>query len=181
MSCPADVAAPRASDIDLAKLFPSSWVIGRSDGRFEPLSEFEPGAVKAKIMLVRDYDGEAVDAIAWASDRPTVWWTYRGTLDYIGEHELRRAWWDQSPARMVATPAGFVAAAGAAFCILRWDADIDEILGPVPGVDCDGAALAQKLRRTLIEQAAERRRILEAAIAKFPITVAARRFEGMAA
>lgn len=183
---------------DFERLVPRAWIIGRADGTFESLRQFEPGAVEAEIMLVRgpepddeeqlvlgydegdselsvfvqppDRDWPVIDAIAWEAQRPGIWWTLGGTA-YIGEWELRRAWWDEEPARMVSTPAAFLAAHGDAFLLLRWDVDVDAILGDAPGVICDTPALAAKLRRTLIEQAAPRRRMLEVAIRAYPITI----------
>lgn len=158
--------------VDFERLYPRAWIIGRADGSFQPVADFEPGALDATIMLVRDGNGDVADAVAWEDSRPGRWWTYSGTLDYIGEGELRRAWWGNRPARMVSTPAAYLDAIGSAFCILRWSADVDAILGPVCGVVCDTEALKAKLRRTLLEQAADRRRLLESAINAFPIAVA---------
>jgi hypothetical protein len=162
--------------VDIASLYPSAWIIGHSDGRFVPLPEFTPGAVRAEIMLVRalvddpmEDVGDVIDAVAWEVDRPDDWWTINGT-SYLGEWELRRAWWDEAPARMVSTPEAF-ARDSASFVVLDWSADVDDILGPVPGVVCDSPALVSKLRRTMFLQAAPRRRLLESAIRKFPISM----------
>jgi hypothetical protein len=169
----ADLAA---LDGQIAALYPSAWIIGHSDGRFEPLPAFEPGAVRAEIMLVRalvddppEEVGVVIDAIAWEADKPGAWWTINGA-SYLGEWELRRAWWDKAPARMVSTPEAH-ARDSASFVILDWSADVDDILGPVPGVLCDTPELVSKLRRTMFLQAAPRRRTLESAIRRFPISV----------
>ena len=162
-------------------LCPAAWIVGRSDGLFVPVNEHESGAVLAHIMLVREpvFDpmeeaGEVVDAIGWEEDRPGAWWTLNGTA-YIGEHELRRSWWEQTPARMVSTPAAYLDCHGAAFCIIDWEADVDAILGPTAAVTVDNINLASRLRRTMFDQAAPRRRYLESAIQAYPITVERRR------
>jgi hypothetical protein len=158
-------------------LYPSAWIIGHSDGRFVTASEFEPGAVRAEIMLIRalvedplEDMGAVIDAVAWETEKPGDWWTINGT-SYLGEWELRRGWWDQSPARLVSTPEAH-ARDSASFVILDWSADVDDILGPVPGVVCDTPELVSRLRRTMFLQAAPRRRLLESAIRRFPISVA---------
>jgi hypothetical protein len=164
---------------DTASLYPQAWIIGRDDGRFVTASEFEPGSILAEIMLIRalvddplEQLGDVVDAVGWSADDPGNWWTINGTT-YLGEWELRRSWWDQTPARMKSTPAAH-ARDSASFVILDWSADVDDILGPVPGVICDTPELVSRLRRTMFLQAAPRRRILESAIRKFPISVAPR-------
>ena len=81
---------------------------------------------------------------------------------------------------MVATPLAH-AIDSASFVVLNWCADIDDILGPAPGVVCATAELASKLRRTLFLQAAPRRRILESAIRSYPVSVAPPLRQGRAA
>lgn len=133
---------------------PPRWIIGHRDRMFEPLYEFEPGAIEATIILVREgEEAEVVDAIAWPKDTRSPWWMLRGIATVLGEHELSRAWWDGNAAQMVATPADFVACHGAAFCILDWSADLNSIIGRAPAVECATAGLAAKLRAALIEQA----------------------------
>src|SRR5262249_29173467 len=91
--------------------------------------------------------------VAWEHGKPSPWWTLRGTATVIGEHELRSARWQQRPAQMLATPADFVAAAGAGFCVIDWSADINSLIGDVAAVECAAPPLAERLRTTPIAQA----------------------------
>jgi hypothetical protein len=131
------------------------WIIPSSRGTFELLEEFEPGAVQAEFLHVAD-GNEIVDTIAWEKERPGVWWARRDLLDHVGAHELDAAWWDERPARLLPTPADYVAAHGHGFVILDWSADINAIIGKVAAVECATAALYRKLKETLIEQAMPR-------------------------
>src|SRR5215813_2994206 len=149
---------------DLEKLPTRGWIVGRSDGTFDgPFTDFEPGAVWAHLLHCRtpvfdplDDIGDVYDVIAWEEGKPSPWWTLRGDVEVIGEHELRSAWWDDRPARMLATPSDYVAAVGAGFCIIDWAADINSIIGRVSAVDCSTPALAERLTNTLIAQAMPR-------------------------
>jgi hypothetical protein len=132
------------------------------DGRFERLSEFEPGAVEADFMHVREQVddpieqiGDVFDVIAWQAQRPGVWWTQRGLVTVIGEHELQAAWWGSRAARMVATPADHARDPGT-FCVVDWTADINAIIGRNSMIECSTPALYKKLRETLIAQAMPR-------------------------
>jgi hypothetical protein len=152
------------------------WAIVSSDGKFRRILEFLPGAIDARVMLVRDDldpDGsfDIIDAVAWDADDPSAWWTWTGKLDYLGEYELRRARWENRPARMVSRPVDF---RGDTFCLIRWDAEIDSILAGVPGVACDTPELTAKLRQSWVEQATATRRRVEAAARRFPIVVGQR-------
>jgi hypothetical protein len=101
-------------------------------GTFQRLSEFEPGAIAAEFILVRetvfdamDETGEVYDTVAFDPSRPTRWWTEHGLVTCLGECELNTAWWNERPARMVATPADWLACHGAAFCIVDWSTDLN--------------------------------------------------------
>lgn len=148
---------------DFPKRLPlTAWIVGRRDGRFDLLGEYEPGAVRADLVHVLEGEYlELVDAVAWECHRPGRWWTLRGVATVLGEHELAAAWWEQRPARMVATPADWLAQPLTSFVIVDWSTDINAAIGAAPGVVCDTPALACRLRRTLIEQA----------MPKLPITV----------
>jgi len=139
------------------------WIVGRRDGTFEgPLAEFEPGAIRAEFMYCRELVadpfeevGDVIDIIAWPLGRRSPWWTQRGLVTVIGEHELVAAWWDDRPARMVATPRDCCADSGT-FCIIDWSAEIDAIIGQAPAVECATRELERRLRETLIRQATQR-------------------------
>jgi hypothetical protein len=131
--------------------------------RFERLSEFEPGAIAAEFILVReivfdpmDEVGDVYDTVAFDPARPTRWWTEYGLAVCLGEYELATAWWQERPARMVATPADWLRCHGAAFCIIDWNADLHAIIGRAPSVECADDWLAGKLKRELTEQARSR-------------------------
>jgi len=130
------------------------------DGRFQLLSEFEPGAVDAELILVREIVldpmeqlGEVYDTVAFDPSRPTRWWTESGLATCLGEYELDTAWWDDRPARMVATPADWLACHGAAFVILDWSCDLSALLGRAPTIECADDWLAGKLNREMAAQA----------------------------
>jgi hypothetical protein len=134
-----------------------------SDGTFQRLSEPEPGAITAELLHVREmvFDpieevGDIYDCVAWNPQKPGVWWTERGLVTCVGEYELTASYWREQPARMLATPADYVAAHGAGFVILDWSADVNAIIGRVAAVECATSALYRKLRETLIEQAKPR-------------------------
>lgn len=140
-------------------------------GLFEPLTEFEPGALDVDFLHVRETVadpfeevGEIIDIIAWRRGTKSPWWMRRGVVTVIGDWELDNAAREDRPARMVATPADFVGTHGGAFCILNWNADLCEIIERAPHIECACAALEQRLRQTLVRQA----------LPKIPISVAKR-------
>jgi len=131
-----------------------------SDGTFQRLAELEPGAITADFILVREMVcdpmeevGEVYDTIAYDPGRPTRWWTERRLAVALGEWELCNAWWDGRPARMVATPADWLACHGAGFCIVDWSVDLNALLGRAPAIECADDWLAGKLNRELTAQA----------------------------
>jgi len=135
------------------------YVIGNADGRFELLSEFEPGAVDAEIMIVRDEGLEAFDAVAWEHDKPSRWWTLRDVVTGVGEHEISKAFWEERPARMIETPADYLACRCEACCIIDWSADINAIIGLAPAIECATSRLERRLRQALVRQALPKIRI----------------------
>jgi hypothetical protein len=146
----------------------SEWIMPFSDGSFQRLPEYEPGAIDADWLYVRAWDdelfteaGDIIDCVAWAKGTVEPWWCWRGIAGFLGEAELRLSWWERRPARMVETPSDFLACHGEAFCVLDWSADIDLIIGDAPSVSCSTERLRAKLIRTLMEQA----------LPKFPITL----------
>ena len=96
--------------------------------------------------------GEIFDVVAWERDTKSPWWTQRGIVTVIGEHELETAWWQERPARMVATPRDHAVDPGT-FCIIDWNADINAIIGRAPAVECAIPALRERLIRALQAQA----------------------------
>jgi hypothetical protein len=141
---------------DLERLPLRGWIIGRADGLFEHLPEFEPGAIEADMAMVRDDDLESYDAVAWERGSRSPWWLVAGVATVLGEHELSAAWWDGRPARMLETPTDYVAAHGAGFVVLDWTADLNSVLGGATAVECATLALYERLRTTLIQQALPR-------------------------
>lgn len=131
---------------------PSGWIMPSKLGTFEPLAELEPGAVQADFLHVRN-DGEIIDIIAWERERPGIWWARRDLLTHVGDFELDDAWWSERPARLLETPAAYVAAHGRGFVILDWASDVNAIVGRVAQIECATPALYRKLWETLIEQA----------------------------
>jgi hypothetical protein len=99
---------------------------------------------------------ELIDVVAWPLNGVSPWWTLRGVATLLGEHELRAAWWESRPARLVETPQAYLDQAGECACVLDWSCDINTALGEAPGVECSTPALAIRLRRVLIEQAMPR-------------------------
>ncbi|MGE0117656.1 MAG: hypothetical protein AB7S71_01450 [Dongiaceae bacterium] len=135
----------------------------RADGVFDRLPEFEPGALDADFLYVRDRDTlEIVDCIAWQRGVASPWWIERGLMTVIGEWELQRSWWDGDAAYMVATPRRFVELHGLGFCIVDWSADVNTIIGRAAEVVCETEQLREHLRQTLIRQAMPRIRITTA-------------------
>jgi len=137
----------------------SGYIIGRSDGTFDgPLAEFEPGAIMAELMCVREIVadpmeeiGEVYDVVAWERGTTSPWWTRRGLVTVLGEHELQSAWWQDRPARMVATPYDHAIDPGT-FCIIDWSADINAIIGIAPAVECASRDLERRLWDALTRQ-----------------------------
>src|SRR5262249_26257416 len=107
-----------------------------------------------------------VDTIAWEPERPGRWLSHRDLVTHVGQDELDRSFWDETPARMVATPAAFVACHGQAFCILDWSADLNAIIGRAAAVECDSEELRGFLSRALHRQATAHLRTLKIAAAR---------------
>jgi hypothetical protein len=130
-------------------------IIGACDGTFRIADHGEAGATDAELLLVRDGDDlEIVDAIAWPRDRRSPWWTMHGLVALLGDQELRAAWWDQRPVRLLETPRDWLHAHGDGACIVDWEADLREMFGDATAVTCATAALAARVRQTLQAQAA---------------------------
>jgi hypothetical protein len=138
---------------DLETLPLLAYIRGTADGLFDILPHHEPDCAYAEIVVVRDLDLEPYDAVAWEVGKPGKWWTLRGAAAVLGEGELSMAWWEARPARLLATPADFIAAHGAGFVLLDWAAPINDIIGACPAVQCADHALANRLKRTLWQQA----------------------------
>jgi len=132
------------------ELAPLAWIEPSSDGTFQFSSDGR--GLLAKLYQVFEND-EIIDVIAWPVDATSPWWTLRGLATHLGQHEMRAAWWERRHALMVATPQHYVDHVGEAFVIIDWSADLNAILGDVPGIVCDSAALADRLRRILVSQA----------------------------
>jgi hypothetical protein len=137
-----------------------SWILPFSDGTFQRLREYQPGAIDVNWLYVRNWVPDPfedvapiIDCVAWPKGSREPWWLWRNIAACVGEHELQSAWWENRPARLVETPADYLACHCAAFCILDWNADINAMLGAAPGVCCSTLRLAQKLSRTLQQQA----------------------------
>ena len=128
-----------------------TFILPNADGTFEPLSEREPGAIAAQFLRVT-VDAKWLDTIAWDPGTPSIWWTRRRVVPFIGSDELSRAWWDERPARFVATPADYLLHRKNAVCIIDWTADINSIIGVVDAVTCETRALAEKMKQTLLRQ-----------------------------
>jgi hypothetical protein len=133
----------------------SGWILPSKRGTFEPLAEFEPGAVEARFLHVTEGDA-LIDTVAWQPERPRVWWLHHDLVAVLGEDEIDSAWWDERPARMLETPADYSAAHGHGFVVLDWTCSILAILGRVASVECATPALFRRLRETLVEQAMPR-------------------------
>jgi len=133
----------------------SGLIVPNSRGTFEPVAEFEPGAVLADFLHVIDGD-ELIDSVAWEAGRARTWWLRHDIITHVGDHELDDAWWHERPARLLETPAAYVAAHSRGFVILDWSSDVNAIVGRVAAVECATPALYERLRRTLIEQAMPR-------------------------
>jgi hypothetical protein len=136
-----------------------SGLIRPAGTRFERLSEYEPGAFNAEFILVREtvFDpmeevGEVYDVVAFDPSRPTRWWTEHGLVTCLGEYELNTAWWEDRPARMVATPYDWLRCHGAAFCVVDWSCDLNALIGRAPAIECADSWLASKLNRELTAQ-----------------------------
>jgi hypothetical protein len=149
---------------DLETLPLLAYIRGTADGLFDILPHHEPDSAYAQIIIVRDLDLEPYDAIAWEIGKPEKWWTLRGAAVVLGEYELTAAYWQERPARMLATPADYIDCHGAGFVLLDWSAPINDIIGACPAVSCATRALADRLRRTLWQQA----------MPSLPITIARR-------
>jgi hypothetical protein len=138
----------------------SGFVRPDRGGTFTRLAEYEPGAVQVDFLYLREPETlDIYDCVAWEPSRPGKWRTEHGIATYEGDHELRRSWWEKRPALLVPTPADFIARHGAAFVILDWDADINDIIGRAPAVQCSTDWLKERLTRTLIAQARPKLRI----------------------
>jgi len=130
-------------------------ILGAGDGTFRIAGHGEAGAIDAELLLVRDGDDlEIVDAITWPRDRRSPWWTMHGLVALLGDHELRAAWWDQRPVRLLETPRDWLHVHGNGACIVDWEADLRAMFGDVAAVACATDALAARVRQTLQAQAA---------------------------
>jgi hypothetical protein len=130
-------------------------IIGTRDGTFRIAEHGEAGAIDAELLLVRDGDDlDIIDAIAWPRDKRSPWWVMRGLVAILGDHELRAAWWDQRPVRLLETPRDWLHAHGDGACIVDWEADLRAMFGDVTAVACATGALAARVCQTLQAQAA---------------------------
>ncbi len=158
----AGLGAPRCS-MSEKPVTSAAWIMPSSAGTFQRLPEYEPGAVDADWLYVREWVPdpfeevpEIIDCVAWKKGTRSPWWMWHGIAAHVGEHELRTAYWQDRPARLLETPQDFLACHGAGFCILDWTADVDAIIGAAPAVSCSTDDLAAKLQRVLTEQAKPR-------------------------
>lgn len=115
----------------------------------------DPDGLPAIVVPVIEYVGpfrvpEAIDMIAFRTTDPARWWWRTGHGAMLGADLLRDPW-PVGPLFVVSTPLAWIAAGGAAVCVLDWDCPDTELfpLRHQPELVCESPRLAARLSRRL--------------------------------
>ena len=119
----------------------------RPDGTYR----VDPDGQLAVLVPVRDRYGGIVDAVAFFQEEPEQWWLRHGDeAPILGAQALAHAGWERQPLILWETPLQWLLHRRNGCVVLDWGVDLRPIFEDVPAINCQSAALRDRLQENFL-------------------------------
>lgn len=116
-----------------------------SNGEFEFVDE---GGTPISMLAVSTVTTDAEDVVAWTNGNPNRWFRLYGLGIVLGDLQIQHSNLSGLSLKLYANPRSWLEGKGRGACILDWTANPMEALGYPNSIECETAALEQRLRDT---------------------------------